>query len=125
MKKKLALVLAAMMLLGAVKGMADDGDAIDYEIQMGKINAAQASAIQFMIEDMENYKAEADALYAQDGISRVGDITKLTNEAQILESNLRIDSNGDELDAVYNEVLHLKIQACSIVRGAENCSGLR
>jgi|SRR6185312_1108021 len=119
MKNHLGLFVAALIFVGSSAAMAQDdlGDSI----QNTKIQAGEISDIQYMINDMEGYKIEADALYSQDGIPRVGDVSKLTNEAQDLSKSITDDSSSDQVDLIFNKVSHLKAQACSIVREQSQC----
>jgi hypothetical protein len=95
-------------------------DANDF-LQYTKIQAVEISDIQSMIGDMENYKVEADALYSQDGISRVGDVSKLTTAAEDLSQSITDDSTADEVDLIFNQVLELKAQACAVIHDKSEC----
>lgn len=118
MKAFFGILVSAIVILASPVSMAQD--ATDF-LQDTKIQAAEISDIQSMIGDMESYKVEADALYSQDGISRVGDISKLTAAAEDLSQSITDNSTGNEVDLVFNQILELKAQACSIIHDQSEC----
>lgn len=113
--KKVLLFAVAAVLMGSTFAHAEEVDDIYMMNQEGKIEATQMSDIRAMIADIEGMKTEADTLYQQDGVARVGDITKIENEAQIISDGLSMDASANDIDAAYSQVSQLKQMACSVI----------
>jgi hypothetical protein len=119
MKKTMLAVLAVIMVLGSLRAFAQDS--MDYDLMEGKINAVQIGNIQRLIEDMRGFQDEADQLYRQDGQPRMSRISQLLSEAEIIASELPVDSNGTAIDQAHKEIELLRNSACLVVRSVKAC----
>lgn len=113
MKKVLILAIAAAMLLGSF-AKAEEVSDWDREHGEAQIQTGMINGLEYMIQDMEGMKIKADQLYSQDGVSRVGDITKLVEEAQIIREEALRHEDANTIDRAYGEISKLKELACQI-----------
>jgi|GEM_PF-1675783 len=113
MKKQIKLAVAAVIMFGSLNAMADV-DEFEQMHQFAIINTVQLNKIDDMIKYMDSLKEQADLQYQMDGVARVGDITKLTEEAIILSRGLDAESDGVKIDAVLEQVKGLTRTACKI-----------
>ncbi|MDG0817096.1 hypothetical protein [Bdellovibrio svalbardensis] len=110
MKKTFALILAAMMLLGAVKGMADEVGSIENEITIGKIDAADLDLTTREISQQIN---ELNAI--QDSLAQVEDSGGLIRDIGQTVTTAEMELKGIDRSMDLDKAHQLKRELSEVI----------
>ncbi|MEK2644531.1 hypothetical protein [Bdellovibrio sp. BCCA] len=120
MKKQFKMAIAALVLLGSVHAMAEES--AEFDLEHTRIMANQSFQMEEMIKEMNIFQEEVGLASTAEG-NKVGQLTKLIVEAEIIRENADRTESEDEVDSAWSQIRGLHQVACEISRGKDNCKG--
>ncbi|WP_413944162.1 hypothetical protein [Bdellovibrio sp. HCB-162] len=118
MKKQIKMAIAALVLLGSVHAMAEES--AEFDLEHTRIMANQSFQMKDMIDEMNDFHQEVGLTSTAEG-NKVGQLTKLIVEAEIIRDNVDLSESEEEIYTAWSQVKALHQMACEIARGKDNC----